>query len=293
MQRHIRPCQVAESERRQSARHPVRIAGRRDGPSVRASLMLTGYGGRQCPSCSAHCLSAVSFQPTFGRETILGWGKSEIESRIDDRPTGWSSFWSRQIHGNPPLSHLVALLAAYVIVGNHLYLAKVLPALSRDGLDGSVKFMPSKQFDQIDVFLTRFPPTAPRPWFYGVLSHVRAISAALVAFWLVAFVAAGFFSRTARNYVTCLIYERPLTLWVRSHNRLRIYRSSCNHGLLEKTNPAATRASVVRWAIFGAIVSPVLVFLRLKPLFRAYFFAHLDCCGRWGGCHRRPGKMAT
>jgi hypothetical protein len=158
MQRHIRPCQVAESERRQSARHPVRIAGRRDGPSVRASLMLTGYGGRQCPSCSAHCLSAVSFQPTFGRETILGWGKSEIESRIDDRPTGWSSFWSRQIHGNPPLSHLVALLAAYVIVGNHLYLAKVLPALSRDGLDGSVKFMPSKQFDQIDVFLTRFPP---------------------------------------------------------------------------------------------------------------------------------------
>jgi hypothetical protein len=30
MQRHIRPCQVAESERRQFARHPVRIAGRRD-----------------------------------------------------------------------------------------------------------------------------------------------------------------------------------------------------------------------------------------------------------------------
>jgi hypothetical protein len=68
MQRHIRPCQFAESERTQSARHPVRIAGRRDGPSVRASLMLTGYGGRQCPPCSAHCLS---FQPSINVLRLL------------------------------------------------------------------------------------------------------------------------------------------------------------------------------------------------------------------------------
>jgi hypothetical protein len=53
-----------------ASRHPVRIAGRRDGPSVRASLMLTGYGGRQCRPCSAHCLSfqpaqqCVSIQPS-------------------------------------------------------------------------------------------------------------------------------------------------------------------------------------------------------------------------------------
>ncbi len=77
----------------------------------------------------------------------------------------------------------------YVVVGNYLYWTKVLPALSRDGLDGSVKFMPSKQFGQVDLFLTRFPPTAPRPWFYGVLSHVRAICAALIVLELVAIVA--------------------------------------------------------------------------------------------------------
>ena len=77
----------------------------------------------------------------------------------------------------------------YVVVGNYLYFTKVLPALSRDGLDGWPKFMPSKQLGQVDLFLSRFPPTAPRPWYYGVLSRVRAISAAVLVVELVAFMA--------------------------------------------------------------------------------------------------------
>jgi hypothetical protein len=81
-------------------------------------------------------------------------------------------------------------VAAYVVIGNYLYFTKVLPALSRDGLDGSLKFTPSKQLAQVDLFLTRFPPTVPRPWFYVVLSHVRAINVALVVLALVAMVAA-------------------------------------------------------------------------------------------------------
>jgi hypothetical protein len=78
---------------------------------------------------------------------------------------------------------------SYVVIGNYLYFTKVLPALARDGLDGSPKFMPSKQLAQVDLFITRFPPTAPRPWFFSVLSRVRAITAAVVFAELVAMVA--------------------------------------------------------------------------------------------------------
>jgi hypothetical protein len=80
-------------------------------------------------------------------------------------------------------------LMSYVVVGNYLYFTKVLPTLSRDGLDGSGKFTPSSQFAQVDLFLTRLPPTGPRPWYYGVLSRVRAISAALVVAEFVVFMA--------------------------------------------------------------------------------------------------------
>jgi hypothetical protein len=77
----------------------------------------------------------------------------------------------------------------YVTLGNYLYFTKVLPALSRDGLDGSLKFTPSKQLGQVEVFLSRFPLTAPRPWFYGVLLHIRAITAAVLLVELVGMVA--------------------------------------------------------------------------------------------------------
>ena len=80
-------------------------------------------------------------------------------------------------------------VTAYVVVGNYLYFTKVLPTLSRDGLDDRPKFMPSRQFAQVDLFLTRLPPTAPRPWYYGVLSRVRAISTGLLVLVEVVFLA--------------------------------------------------------------------------------------------------------
>lgn len=85
------------------------------------------------------------------------------------------------------------LVMAYVVVGNYLYFEKILPALSRDGLDSSMKFMPSKQLEQVDLFLARFPPDAPRPWFYGLLSNVRIITIVVMLSLLVGMVA-GFVS---------------------------------------------------------------------------------------------------
>jgi hypothetical protein len=35
-------------------------------------------------------------------------------------------------------------------------------------------------------------------------------------------------------------------------------------GLLDKTNPMATRESVIRWAIGGGIMSPAMIFLHLR-----------------------------
>jgi hypothetical protein len=52
MSREIRPCRVAQSERRQPARRPIRFPGRKYCHSVRTSLILAGYGGRPCPAFS-------------------------------------------------------------------------------------------------------------------------------------------------------------------------------------------------------------------------------------------------
>ena len=78
---------------------------------------------------------------------------------------------------------------AYVVVWNYLYFTKVLPTLSRDGLDDSPKFMPSSQFAQVDLFLPGYHPPPPRPWYCRVLSRVRAISTAVLFVELVVFMA--------------------------------------------------------------------------------------------------------
>ncbi|WP_165232008.1 hypothetical protein [Aquisphaera insulae] len=75
---------------------------------------------------------------------------------------------------------VLAFGMVYASLGNYLYLFKVLPALSRAGLDGSQKLLPSQQLEQIDQYLARFPADAPRPWFHGLLSHFRLISTVLV-----------------------------------------------------------------------------------------------------------------
>ena len=80
-------------------------------------------------------------------------------------------------------------LMAYVIVGNYLYFTKVLPTLSRAGFDACPKFRLSNQIAQVDLFLTLLPPTDPRPWYYGVLSHHRTISTAVLVLMLGVFMA--------------------------------------------------------------------------------------------------------
>jgi hypothetical protein len=81
------------------------------------------------------------------------------------------------------------LLMTYVIVGGFLYVTKVLPALSRDGLDACPKLWLSSQLAQVDLFLSRLPPNTPRPWYYGVLSRARLISTAVLSVELVALMA--------------------------------------------------------------------------------------------------------
>ncbi len=84
---------------------------------------------------------------------------------------------------------------AYAVVWNYLYFTKVLPMLSRHGLDDCAKLWWSSQFAQVDLFLTRLPPTDPRPWYYGVLSRVRVINAAILVMGLVVVMAwVAFFS---------------------------------------------------------------------------------------------------
>ena len=57
---------------RQPARHRVRFAGRKDCQSVKTRLMLTGYGGRPSPLCSACSLFCPYRLPSFvGRERSL------------------------------------------------------------------------------------------------------------------------------------------------------------------------------------------------------------------------------
>ena len=78
---------------------------------------------------------------------------------------------------------------AFAVVWNYLYFTKVLPALSQDGLDDWPKFTPSRLFAPVDLFLTRLPPTAPRPWYYGILSRASAINAVILVVGLVLFMA--------------------------------------------------------------------------------------------------------
>ena len=80
-------------------------------------------------------------------------------------------------------------LMAYAVVWSYLYFTKVLPTLSRDGLDACPRIWFANQFAQVDLFLTRLPPTVPRPWYYGVLSRHRAISTAVLVLVLVVFMA--------------------------------------------------------------------------------------------------------
>jgi hypothetical protein len=71
-------------------------------------------------------------------------------------------------------SFLIMLL--FVTLENYLYFAIVLPALKEDGLDGSIKFKPSEQVKQVDLYIVLHAADVPCRWQYKLLSHNRIIT---------------------------------------------------------------------------------------------------------------------
>jgi hypothetical protein len=66
------------------------------------------------------------------------------------------------------------LIIVYIVVGNYLNIAKVLPALGENWT-----FTPSAQLDQVDRYLLLLEKAKERPWFYLYLRHIRLIASTL------------------------------------------------------------------------------------------------------------------
>ena len=78
----------------------------------------------------------------------------------------------------PPLIFLFAwgLVVAYVLLGNYLYFARVLPEL-REQPSG----LPSVQLSQVDRYLSHLAQAGERPWFHFLLRHIRSVTLAVGA----------------------------------------------------------------------------------------------------------------
>jgi len=70
---------------------------------------------------------------------------------------------------------LFLAVAAYIILGNYLYFAKILPTL-----DESPKLLPSAQFDDADRFLLIMDERGEHHWFIPILRHQRVIATVYV-----------------------------------------------------------------------------------------------------------------
>lgn len=62
-------------------------------------------------------------------------------------------------------------VVVYVILGNYLYFAKILPVLNEPP-----KFLPSGQLHDVDRYIELLDKQGERPWFGPVLRNVRAIT---------------------------------------------------------------------------------------------------------------------
>jgi hypothetical protein len=67
------------------------------------------------------------------------------------------------------------VIAAYVIVGNYLYLGRVIRALNK-----APEFFPTTQFRDMDAYLRLLLAKGERPWFLFYLKNVRAIALVIV-----------------------------------------------------------------------------------------------------------------
>ena len=60
---------------------------------------------------------------------------------------------------------------AYVLLGNYLYLCKVLPALGE-----SPKLLPSSQLNHVDRYIGSLDESRERQWFEPILRNARTIN---------------------------------------------------------------------------------------------------------------------
>ena len=70
---------------------------------------------------------------------------------------------------------LFIAVVIYIVLGNYLYFAKILPTL-----DESPKLMPSGQFDDADRYLQILDERGERPWYVPLLRHQRKIATGYV-----------------------------------------------------------------------------------------------------------------
>ena len=65
-------------------------------------------------------------------------------------------------------------LLQYIVLGNYIYLSKVLPRLNE-----SASGMPSRQLKHIEKYVSVLDENNEKPWFYYLLKHSKTIIAAI------------------------------------------------------------------------------------------------------------------
>jgi hypothetical protein len=66
------------------------------------------------------------------------------------------------------------ILAVYIVLGNYLYFAKVLPAIGENPSG-----LPSRQLVQVRCYLSLVDRSGERPWFLPYLRNIGKISLAM------------------------------------------------------------------------------------------------------------------
>ena len=68
-------------------------------------------------------------------------------------------------------SIMFGAVVVYIVLGNYLYFAKVLPVLNEPP-----KMLPSGQIDDVDRYLELLDERRERQWFVPILQNIRIIS---------------------------------------------------------------------------------------------------------------------
>jgi hypothetical protein len=79
------------------------------------------------------------------------------------------------------------LVAVYVILGNYLYFAKILPALGDSKGSAPPSFLPSGQLKHVESYLSLLEKKEDRPWYYFYLRHIKPITLVLLLLMVPAF----------------------------------------------------------------------------------------------------------